>query len=195
MGNIGTEVLSSRPTSLIYNADDTSGVSSIGAYPRPGPNQPDPEILNFPTSRAVPDGWSRGHLAELNIHFSSAPLSGISLAEVFQRGRDNHSRGIVLTYQNGAQRALGDCRLGVDPSRRYINPVFMCAAPESQPDPIFDWSYRYVSVEFHGEGTHEHSEAGWECFKLEMDGTLNFWFTHKQQYLEVVPDQALAEHK
>ena len=161
-------------------------MSFFGAYPRSTRQESDSEILDFPFCPAVPSGWNSGHCStDRSLHFSSAPLHGIVRAEVFQRGRGPCCRGILLTYKTGGQRALGDCRLGFDSSQVYIAPVFLCAEPRRyKPDPAFDWQFRLVRVQFQGAEGHEHDEAGWECYKLE--GTVNFWFAHDQQYLEVI---------
>lgn len=57
--------------------------------------------------------------------FSSATLAEMELAGVFDQKGWPHRRGVLFESCNGGQRALGGCRLGVDPRRKFVGPRFM----------------------------------------------------------------------
>ncbi|MBE3046651.1 hypothetical protein IMZ48_29800 [Candidatus Bathyarchaeota archaeon] len=181
----GTYVLAAPPATLIHDSDEHHGVSFIGAHPRAEPGS-DAELLGFPRTRDLPrdvfGGYQRG---EGSIHFSSAPLRGVVLAEVLQRGRGPYCRGLMLTYGDGCQRALGDCRVGVDPSRRYEKPGRLCICRSSEEDPSYNRKWWSAKVVFQGSRAHRHDDGeSWVC--VDMAGTLNFWFSHREQYLETI---------
>lgn len=180
-------ILGNPPKTLIHDTHEQNGVSLIGAYPRPQPKESDAAILEYPVSQSPPVDLTDGHaLMEQSIHYSSAPLAGVISADVFRRGREASCRGMLLTYENGWQMALGDCRLGVDGSRRYERPRLLCMANKREPGPApLQCEYWSARAQFETGGTHGHDEDGWECF--DMEGTLEFWFTHQRQYLKVIP--------
>lgn len=177
--------LGNSPETIIHDADDACGVTLIGAYPRALPEELDAAIQEFPLTRTVPATFDGHYGLQLSMHFSSAPLADVTAAEVFRRGPGPYSRGILLTYGNGGQRALGECRLGVDSSRRYEWPRLLCTTMESKRSEVPPNRRLWTAmVQFKDAQAHEHDGDGWKCY--DMSGTLNFWFTHNQQYLEVV---------
>ena len=56
---------------------------------------------------------------------SSAPLDNVVCARIFENDEEE-CMGIILEYENGGMRSLGQCRLGVDFERRYYKPRYMC---------------------------------------------------------------------
>lgn len=179
-------ILGNPPGTIIHDTHEQNGVSLIGAYPRAQPNESDAAILDYPVSQRPPVDLTEGRaLMEQSIHYSCAPLAGVIAADVFRRGRGTSCRGMLLTYENGRQMALGDFRLGVDPSRRYERPRLLCMANKRVPDPESpQWGYWSARARFEVGETHGHDDDGWECF--DMAGTLEFWFTHQRQYLKVI---------
>lgn len=181
------KVLANSPKTIIHDIDDHDGVSLIGAYPGVGNHESDAELLEFPRTRVPPLALSGIYAPnEQSLHFSSAQLPDVAHAEVFRRGRGPYCRGILFTYKNGCQRALGDCRLGLDPSQRYREPELLCTAHESKQNPRngdISWSVR---VHFKVGYPHEHDTKGWVSY--DMARTSDFWVTHAQQYLKVVAD-------
>ena len=59
---------------------------------------------------------------QAEVNFSAAPLDNVALAKVFHQEGRSYCRGLLFVYQDGAQRALGDCRVGVDPYETYETP-------------------------------------------------------------------------
>lgn len=56
---------------------------------------------------------------------TTAPVEGVKSATVFNPPNEDFCRGILLTYKNGAQRSLGECRLGQDDSVTVEGPLFI----------------------------------------------------------------------
>lgn len=61
----------------------------------------------------------------MHLAYSSAPLRNIQRLRVFRNAKGSW-RGILLSYRNGAQRSVGQCRLGVDDSTPYDDPRGIC---------------------------------------------------------------------
>jgi hypothetical protein len=113
----------------------------------------------------------------LHWHFSHASLENVCKTQVFYEEDGIHCRGMLIEYNNGSQRALGECRLLVDRSETYHNPSLISFANTKRlrsRNPR--WPRRFeeceaVQVRFDGvafEGdTWTHSP---------MTGTLKFWF-------------------
>ncbi|KAE8442169.1 hypothetical protein EG329_003757 [Mollisiaceae sp. DMI_Dod_QoI] len=101
------------PATLIYNTADIQPVSTIGAYSKEericGPITP----FSHPTLDEPPFQ---------DACFSSAPLESVTRVKIFYNEENGHCRGILFDYDNGAQQALGQCRLGVDPHRTCVKP-------------------------------------------------------------------------
>lgn len=101
-------------------------VPVIGAFLKAAPRDGEtPAFSTISGPQRCPFTFAR---ASSEINFSAAPLDNITCAKVFyQQGRE-YSRGLLLKYQNGAQRALGHCRVGVDPYQRYDAPRTLCTS-------------------------------------------------------------------
>ncbi|RSL54589.1 hypothetical protein CEP54_009813 [Fusarium duplospermum] len=95
--------------------------------------------------------------------FSSARLSGVTRVEIFRDPHTGFCRGILLTYGNGSQRALGQCRIGIDGSTVCTLPTWICIANFQHSPP--KRGFRLQGVQ-------------WECFP--MKGWLEFWFRRQE---------------
>ncbi|KAG6007497.1 hypothetical protein E4U21_005965 [Claviceps maximensis] len=60
---------------------------------------------------------------------SEVCLDNVIAANAFYREEDNGCAGVILKYVNGGQRALGQCRLGIDRVEECISPTHICFAP------------------------------------------------------------------
>ncbi|KAM6520197.1 hypothetical protein FALCPG4_013750 [Fusarium falciforme] len=112
--------------------------------------------------------------------FSSAPLSGVVRAEIFRDPDTGFCRGILLTYGNGGQRALGQCRVGIDCSKTCTLPTWICIAnfQHSPPKRGYRLQVSEVEVTHATEHTHRFQGVQWECFP--MKGWLEFWFRRQE---------------
>ncbi|KAF5647564.1 uncharacterized protein FTJAE_1620 [Fusarium tjaetaba] len=95
-----------EPTVFVYNVPHKRGYGMYGAVSdQEGdePSAPFPRL--FPSEEGPP---YRGR-----IHFE-APAKGIVHVDVYYNEANGYCKGLLLEYANGAQRALGQCRVGVD---------------------------------------------------------------------------------
>jgi hypothetical protein len=112
-------------------------------------------------------------------------LKDVIRIEVFNDKYHGFSRGVLLDYKNGARRAVGACRLGVDKVVTYLNPSRICYYPSqvSQTRPLPGHAVRVKSG---GDPTHDHREDGWVC--SPMEGSLQFWFSELEEaFITIVP--------
>lgn len=109
---------------------------------------------------------------------SFAPLERVVKAHVFTNNESDGCRGILLEYEDGIKRALGQCRLGFYLVQCYEYPTKLCHMPVK-----YFWA---GSRGYHGKGVRvtfdsenglfaeEDAEdaAKWEIYP--MKGTLQF---------------------
>ncbi|KAF7529912.1 hypothetical protein G7054_g9728 [Neopestalotiopsis clavispora] len=162
------------PTLLLYESASDMRTRNIGVYPSPPAHGGGNSFTPFSPL------WNDRTYLTLHgvLHVSGAPLSGVTRVQIFQGPRREPSlqscRGIILDYENGAQRAVGECQLGgVDTSTVYTNIKRICfrrpggsVLLASQPN----WWGINCQVEAgsdleHSHGEHEHIE--WTCFHMQ----------------------------
>lgn len=178
-----TTIRSNRPKSLVYNSNPACHTEFMGAFPKATPRDGDAAIYNFPEDRIPPLGYSSCPGGIL----TSAPLRHVLRADVFLKDRGTFCRGVVLAYDNGGQRAVGDCRVGIEPFERYENPKWLCSSAATTADQMDIYRTDLVRVRFAGDAAQGHEEEGWEC--QAMDGILKFWVSNESQHLHIVPDK------
>lgn len=120
--------------------------------------------------------------------FSSAPLQSVVSTQAFYDAETRVHRGIVINYQDGTRRALGQCRVGLDPFKYCASPSRVCF---TLPDPVQRRTRLHqefsVKFEFGTDVEHTHDGADnleWIC--SPMKGILQFWFSGKDTRLEMV---------
>lgn len=106
---------------------------------------------------------------------SYAPFENVARVRVFYRPSSSLCMGMLLYYDNGAQRSLGQCRLHVDSSKTYVRPsyisILICRASESLS----------CKVEFDDPGLPEEGEGTW--LHYTMTGTLECRFSSSSTIL------------
>ncbi|KAI9149615.1 endoglucanase B [Paramyrothecium foliicola] len=122
--------------------------------------------------------------------FSSARLDSVTFTEVYYDPKAFDCRGIILTYKNGGKRVLGQCRVGIDPSRTCRTPVRLrvfgkVILDEQQREPI-----QVVGVEFQAD-LQDRSEVPREIW-AGMEGVLEFWFTAKESIATLVTGESIS---
>lgn len=174
--NLGT----SAPVTMIYG-DPQQGRSEcfFGAYCR----VPADQGLTKPFCLPNPSGSPLGNEA----YYSCAPLNGVISALVFYDEITGACRGILFCYWNGGKRAVGQCRLQVDPSVRVAQPLYLCFRVDSWTSRYNITSYRTrVRFKQASQATGGVEEEGWETRRME--GIVKFWFTLESCFI-VVEDQ------
>ena len=168
----------SAPITMIYGKPKGGQpVHFFGAYCRPPLDQalPQPFRLEKPGPSPIDD----------DAYFSSAPLDGVLSTLVFYDQSTGFCRGIVFRYQNGGSRAVGQCRLHVDPAEVVVRPVRLCYRADSCSSRRNRMMY-LVQVKFKQGALTGHEEKdidGWEFRPLK--GLVKFWFTPQSSFLVV----------
>lgn len=163
------------PIAFIHNRINLKPLSIIGIYsgavrklgiapfPHPGPGDPSFQ----------------------GAHFSTAQLENVAQAHIFYGGENGICRGVLLEYENGGQRALGQCRLNVDRVNSCTKPARICFFRTSYFRARTEIQLKAIKVEFLPKfEQHHHVEEGWIC--SEMAGELDFWFSHEESDVSVI---------
>lgn len=121
--------------------------------------------------------------------FSSAPLEDVVLAKVFIRNKTTACLGILFEYGNGAQRTVGECRLGSDEYTTFVQPQWLCMIPVFMRDPRNQQETPAYQVEFFTHSDHARAEtyhkANHSCHA--MSGILRLWFGSGHSFINIVP--------
>lgn len=169
--------LSNRPRSLLYEMTESKPITFVGTYPKRDEDKclpPSPKFQDYSMTDACPFDHA---------YHSSAPLRGVVGLEIYHFGESRLCRGIILRYENGSERALGQCRLGVDPVRIVENPAFLCFANTFYNRPNTEVRCSAAWVESFQTEEHEHDGPGWTC--CTMKDRVEFWFTYEQAKLNL----------
>ncbi|KND94338.1 hypothetical protein TOPH_00723, partial [Tolypocladium ophioglossoides CBS 100239] len=104
-------VLVKRPLTLTYRKNGPMPISFLGAYSEEHRLQ----ITTPPPTKYSPPPSLR------NPYFSSASLKHASRVRIFYLPGTKLCRGLIIQYEDG-QRALGQCRVGIDLVAEYTRP-------------------------------------------------------------------------
>jgi hypothetical protein len=172
-------LLSKAPTTIIYDELEQRPVSVFGAY------STGVEKKNLPVTP-----FSRPLVDDPPFpcaYVSLAPLECVSHVRIFNDEARGFCVGILFEYQNGAQRSLGQCRIGVDPSQDCAEPSHICLRRQIYSRPETPAPLQATMVKSTSEQTHDHDkQQGWTCYG--MQGRLEFWFSCEETQLTVVMD-------
>lgn len=81
--------------------------------------------------------------------------------------------GLLFTYKNDSQRAVGECRLGVDRSRVFEKPARICFQRRER---TARFRFLAMDISFSDDPQHSHpNHPGTSC--SEMSGPLLFRFS------------------
>ncbi|RFU72341.1 hypothetical protein TARUN_9919 [Trichoderma arundinaceum] len=177
--------LGKAPMTLVRT--EPQRVSGPSRVPWIGAFCPEPSNLlseTFPVDRPKP---LRMSALPLTVFYSWAPLSGVASVVVFSDPETGFCKGIVLSYLNGGARAVGQCRLGLDPALKVEGPSVLCLKPGPRPPrPREPLSLVLARVKFgNGDVEHKHGDEQepWQCHPME--GLIRMWSSFECSLLEV----------
>lgn len=197
---IGHNVRFSKdPTGLIYHKPELGHVQRLSADKE---WRGTPEVRPFANltfkSHVQPTGMSR-HKHAL---FSEAPLERVARVAVFwhelthkRPSREFYCTGLLFEYEDGSERAVGECRLGVEFCQIYEKPVEMLygrfhvekkewPAESSEGGKPSESGVDCVWVEFRVEGQGEMTVRHLAlASKQQMTGHVGFWMTEFDSYM------------
>ncbi|KAL7944595.1 hypothetical protein V8C42DRAFT_325295 [Trichoderma barbatum] len=128
---------------------------------------------------------SNQHLPALDcpVFMSSAPLEHVVCLRLYTDEDVGICRGILLEYENGAQRTLGECRIGLDLERAYLRPVCIYIGQK--------WGLRRWTIKVRVDGQPEHKLEKREWKRHDMRGTLTCRYMYGCSGLKVVADESI----
>ncbi|KAI4593625.1 hypothetical protein KJ359_009109 [Pestalotiopsis sp. 9143b] len=186
----------SRPSLLVHKSDMYPLDATVGVYSRDEACRDIAPFQPLWKDVALPDRyWPERE------NFSAAPLAGVRRIQIFVRDSPPPPRcqGILLAYEDGAERALGECRVGVGPSTAYQNPARVCFRlawePRARHRHARGGPFGWYEVEAGGDARHTHAggreRGGWACFA--MVGILGFWFAHDCTAITIAGGTAIPD--
>lgn len=166
--------LCAKPAALLVSRRITSHPSPIelGAYSPPGRSSDELQQFQVPTYPQKQLGYVT--------YFSSAPLSEILCAQVFEDSETGLCRGILLEYSGRAPQAVGQCRIGLDQRKEYKLPSTMYTYSSS----LLDKTTKGLQVRF-GNSSSSRFGKGWELHILDSS-MLYFWFSERDAVVEII---------
>ncbi|ORY58252.1 uncharacterized protein BCR38DRAFT_448479 [Pseudomassariella vexata] len=164
-----------NPSLFIYNTADLGPATIFGTYSLEQRN----DISFLPFHHRSSDDASIHHA-----NFSSAPLNNVTRIQVFEDEELGFCRAMLFDYENGARRAVGNCRLGVDPAKTYLNPSRICYCSTQYLSQHSSVVRQMIRVESGSESTHRHQIHTWVC--SAMEGNLEFWFSGEESIITIV---------
>lgn len=163
-----------RPT-LIYTRTHDRPLSIVAVTPKPEDSvtPPFPEVPRPPLDNAFS---------------SSAPLENVKHTQVFHHPETGHCLGVILEYLNGGRRALGQCRIGVDPFVQTQEPTSFTYSETSYCIQNTRREISRVFMAFFGRevSCSAPSPCCWE--RYAMGGIIQMWFTEDQSGVTLFAD-------
>lgn len=155
-------------TKLVHNIAEGKPLSLIGAYPQ---NREQPAGID--ASQLTPIATPRVGRG----CFSSADLKDATHLSVFEDSVTRACKGVIIEYASGAQRAIGQCRVGEDPVVEYHHPEKICVAPVGDRKQSLKWGLgeaRVIGVSSSSPLSSTDDNLLWRSFDLR--GEMQFWF-------------------
>ncbi|KAM0258087.1 hypothetical protein ACHAQJ_003992 [Trichoderma viride] len=120
--------------------------------------------------------------------FSSASLEDILNVHVFTNEWKNLCRGVLIEYEDGSKRSLGQCRLDMDVVQSWHKPLSFFHVPGlyGRREGGSTVESKCVQVAFDSESDHVLEDGTLETNYYEMKGRINFWFTLNDTELQIV---------
>ncbi|KAL7913608.1 hypothetical protein GGI35DRAFT_490171 [Trichoderma velutinum] len=166
------------PVTLVYGEREQGflDIPLFGAYSESGSwTLPEPFMLEKPT----PERFDRFG------YYSRTPLSQIAKSTVYCVPGTGGCRGILLRYKNGGCRAVGQCRVNVDPSETVDEPSLICIRKELYRDSQ-GLTQERTRVKFTHNTLDDEFDKGWRRYLLE--GFIEFYFFFDHVLVEITTE-------
>lgn len=118
-------------------------------------------------------------------YYSWASLDGVSSVVKFFEDDFDFCRGLMIYYENGARRTVGDCRVQADRQATVNKPTQICyrtKIPEGEDGENGIGTVCKLRVEFEHHNEHEGDER-WHC--VPFRGTIRFWIARSFSWLSI----------
>ena len=174
----------SRPITMVYGEPGPGNVLNLfGAHPGLAADA-EAQVAPFSTAYPQPNPISR----IMATYFSWAPLANVSSTVAYYDDATGDCRGVVLHYEGGGARAVGECRLHVDRAERVDRPARVCFRTELVDSQSLLTAHR-VQAKFEQHAPSQPDSglaalpAGWQA--RPMRGVVKFWFMDCSWFLAV----------
>ncbi|VUC22541.1 unnamed protein product [Clonostachys rosea] len=164
----------SYPKLLIHNIPEFGPITAFGAFAPENddsvPGFSDTAPSNVPSSPTL--------------FSSAASLESVTCIQVFGNKRTGAPAGILFYYENGAQRAVGNCRIGLDKVQTYDKPTRLCwhsLMERHELRVIYKFDSGNSSRHCHTSHRDPQYHDVWVCNDLK--GTMEFWFSEEDSSL------------
>ncbi|RBQ69023.1 hypothetical protein FVER53590_00356 [Fusarium verticillioides] len=110
-----------------------------------------------------------------------APANNVTRADGYYDRKNGYCKGLLLDYANGAQRAIGQCRVGIDPSKAYEEPSWFCYRDIYDPE-SFEETGSCVIECTTVKDDHKHEPCDiddWQCMRAGAGLYLEFLCDNK----------------
>ncbi|KAM6537698.1 hypothetical protein FALCPG4_003606 [Fusarium falciforme] len=166
-------LLESPPLAFVFNQIPVRHVNGFGVVVRNDSSSDN--FIQVPAPRLQTSPPSQ--VAEETLH-SVAPLEGLVRVSIFQARIPGFCVGLLMEYRDGAQRALGSCRLGVDLVTTCSDPTHICVISTTLTGRGIHYPTARVDVT-NQEEPHNHHPEGWICRPLSRRGSVEVWFSYR----------------
>jgi hypothetical protein len=165
------------PVTFLYGEPkDGFVVPFLGAYNRNSSAELDsPNLVDLPRGFLLEKSGFK-HVKTEHGYYSRAPLSQVLASTVFYHPISRCCRGIILKYENGGCRALGQCRVNADASDTVDRPQQICIREDRRVRRVHGLMSRYLvpKVLFIHDFEEDTCDKEWKRHPLE--GFIEFWF-------------------
>lgn len=172
---------------FIYNVADVGPATLFGTYPR--------EAYAGDLSPPLSHSAIADPLIPLDhVQSSVAPLQDVISIQVLEDERKGQAIGVLLDYSNGAQRALGNCRLDAIRVKKYWKPSRICYlnfTDDTTGDAVGPLGssqqalrHPFITAGDDLDHSHDHDGEHWVCNPLR--GRLECWFAIDHSSVRVV---------
>ncbi|KAM5352856.1 hypothetical protein ACJ41O_005578 [Fusarium nematophilum] len=180
----GTEQLlyCAYPKAIVTGNHDHPGGPFRAVYPESKRPKRFPEASMFPHVNG-----ERYRLPGPRTVWSFAPLEKVRSARIFHDER-RFLLGVIFEYENGARRAIGECKPGVDGSvtREKPTQVFFAILRHVDGARGDRRDKRRIRVEFGRDPRKEEYDLEWN--RSDMVGELHYWRGGDYQDMRVLPE-------
>lgn len=164
------------PKTLIHGISRMGAVYPLGMAPRNEEGEEEEVFYQNPMNLSPPFEHA---------YFSYAELANVTSIEIYHDKALRICRGVLVQYDNGGERALGQCRIGVDAVRVYEQPACFCYKKTKYLRQGTRVERDGVQIECSTSKKHHHAEGGWVC--CQFPGRLEWWFTSEEARISFTP--------
>lgn len=150
-------ILDSPPAALVFRDGVDHHVTYFGVIVRNDSTTDKVALISSP----------RVTTPSRNLLFSTSPLEDVTKVDIYTSQYTGLCVGMLLHYQSRGQRALGQCRLGVDAVETHLQPNQICVKRIRFADLRSGEIKESAAIDCTTDRLHEHGDEGWVCYAFK----------------------------